>query len=459
MTTAPTDDSLDPRTGDLTAFEVAWDSNPRRRPWRAGVDALLTTQARADASARTGPHRHPERRRGRLGDARDRDHRRGHGRAGSYAGLLFAVDTADPAAGALMARTEERGTAIGNEIIFVELEWAALDDARAEELLASDDLAFCRHHLAAARRYRPHLLSEPEERVLSDKALTATNAWVRLFSELTSAITVELGGETIGLEQGLSQLMSPDREARRAAAEAVTGGLAPGLRTRVRIQHAARRQVDRRPYASTELDRARNLANEASDESVQALIDAVQARADIPQRWYALKARLLGLDRLADYDRMASVAESDEEFAWSEARDLVLDAYASFSPDLANAARRFFDESWIDAPLRPAKRPGAFCAYTVPSQHPYLLLNWTARRRDVLTLAHEMGHGLHAYLAREQGVFHRARRSLSRRPRRCSARRSPSAVCWRPPATRPHASRCSPRVSRARSRRCSGRWR
>jgi len=132
----------------------------------------------------------------------------------------------------------------------------------------------------------------------------------------------------------------------------------------------------------------------------------VQARYDLPQRWYALKAQLLGLPKLADYDRMASVATADEQFGWSAARDLVLDAYASFSPDLAAIATRFFDEAWIDAPVRPGKRPGAFCAYTVPSQHPYLLLNWTARRRDVLTLAHEMGHGLHAYLAREQGIYH-----------------------------------------------------
>ena len=153
---------------------------------------------------------------------------------------------------------------------------------------------------------------------------------------------------------------------------------------------------------------SRNLANEASDESVQALVDAVQGRYSIPQRWYALKAQLLGLDKIADYDRMASVASSDEEFGWDEARALVLDAYASFSPDLATAAERFFAESWIDAPMRPGKRPGAFCAYTVPSQHPYLLLNWTGRRRDVLTLAHELGHGLHAYLARGQGIFHQS---------------------------------------------------
>src|SRR3954470_8329372 len=311
-----------------------------------------------------------------------------------------------------MARAEERATTIGNELIFVELEWAEVPDERAEALLADDRLAFCRHYLASARRYRPHLLSEPKERILSDKALTANSAWVRLFSELTSAITVTIPidgeGTEVSLEQGLSQLMSPERDVRRGAAEAVTVGLEPGLRTRAFVFNTllVDKATDDRLRSYPSWIASRNLANEASDESVQALVDAVQSRYDIPQRWYSLKAKLLGLDRIADYDRMASVASSDEEFGWEEARRLVLDAYASFSPDLASAAERFFAESWIDAPMRPGKRPGAFCAYTVPSQHPYLLLNWTARRRDVLTLAHELGHGLHAYLAREQGIFH-----------------------------------------------------
>jgi oligoendopeptidase F len=139
---------------------------------------------------------------------------------------------------------------------------------------------------------------------------------------------------------------------------------------------------------------------------VATLVEAVRKRNDIPQRWYSLKARLLGLERIADYDRMSSVASSEEEFGWAEARGLVLDAYASFSPEMSSVARRFFDERWIDAPARPGKRGGAFCSYTVPSVHPYVFLNWTGRRRDVMTLAHELGHGLHAYLAREQGIFH-----------------------------------------------------
>jgi oligoendopeptidase F len=396
---------------DRTAADVAWDLEPLVDGRGAeGVDALFDdAEARAHALASY---------RGRIGELEvdelvelmrelETINDLG-GRAGSYAGLKFAVDTADPAAGALMARAEERGTAINNELIFIELEWAAVPDERAEELLADDRLAFCRHYLASARRYRPHLLSEPEERILADKALTANSAWVRLFSELTSAITVDLDGTVVSLEQGLSQLMSPERAVRRAAAEAVTAGLEPGVRTRGFVFNTllVDKATDDRLRSYPSWIASRNLANEASDESVQALVDAVQARYDIPQRWYSLKAQLLGLDRIADYDRMASVASSDEEFGWDEARRLVLDAYASFSPELASAAERFFAESWIDAPMRPGKRPGAFCAYTVPSHHPYLLLNWTARRRDVLTLAHEMGHGLHAYLAREQGIFH-----------------------------------------------------
>ncbi len=164
----------------------------------------------------------------------------------------------------------------------------------------------------------------------------------------------------MSLEQGLSQLMSPEREVRRSAAEAVTVGLEPGLRTRAFVFNTllVDKATDDRLRNYPSWIASRNLANEASDESVQALVDAVQSRYDLPQRWYSLKAQLLGLDRIADYDRMASVASSDEEFGWDEARRLVLDAYASFSPEMAKAAERFFAESWIDAPMRPGKRPG-----------------------------------------------------------------------------------------------------
>ncbi len=331
-------------------------------------------------------------------------------RAGNYASLRFSTDTADPERGALMARVQERGTAISTKLIFFELEWAAADDDHAEAVLTDPQLAFCAHHLRSARRYRPHLLSEPEERIDTEKSQSGSSAWSRLFGELSSAIEVPLPDRTVRLEEGLSLLSHPDRAVRQEAAAAVTTGLAPGLRTRAFIFNTLLldKSIDDRLRNYPTWLSARNLANEASDASVDALVAAVIARYDIPQRWYRLKARILRVDRLADYDRMASVASSEESFGWSEAKELVLASYGSFSPELATVAGRFFDEGWIDAPVRPAKRPGAFCAYTVPSHHPYVLLNWTGKRRDVLTLAHELGHGVHAYLARPQGIFHMA---------------------------------------------------
>ncbi|MBA3328551.1 MAG: M3 family oligoendopeptidase [Solirubrobacterales bacterium] len=330
-------------------------------------------------------------------------------RAGNYAMLRFSIDTADPALGALLQRVQEKGTAIETKLLFVELEWAALDDDHAEQLMAADGLDTARHFLRSARRYRPHLLSEPEERILTEKAISANAAWSRLFSEQVSAIAVPLPGEDepVTLDAALARLMSADRDERRTAAEAVTEALRPGLRTRAFVFNTLLhdKAVDDRLRSYPHWLAARNLSNEASDESVQALLQAVRGRYEIARRWYRLKAELLGLERLADYDRMAAVTADEEPVEWEEAKDLVLDTYAAFTPELGDAARAFFDERRIDAPPRPAKRGGAFCAYTVPSEHPYLMLNYTARRRDVLVLAHEMGHGLHAELARPRGVF------------------------------------------------------
>ncbi len=396
---------------DLTAAEVRWDLAPLLpAPDDAGLEQLLdAADAKADELAKSH---------GRV-DELDVDAlvdfmmglAEVHdvlGRAGSFAGLDFAVDTTDPARGARMMKVDERTALIGTKLLFFELEWAALSDERVEELLADDRLSFAAHHLRSARRYRPHLLTEPEEVVLTEKAVTGRSAWERLFDELVSAIGVTLDGEPTTLEAGLARLNAPDRSVRQVAASAVTEALAPGLRTRAYVLNTllAEKSIDDRMRNFGSWIASRNLSNEASDESVEALVSAVQSRYSIPQRWYTLKAQLLGLDRLADYDRMASVGGTESEVGWDDAKDLVLDAYASFSPELADNARNFFDNPWIDAPARPGKRPGAFCAYTVPSHHPYLMLNWTARRRDVLTLAHELGHGLHAYLARGQGVFH-----------------------------------------------------
>jgi len=333
------------------------------------------------------------------------------GRAGYYAALRFSTDTADPATGALLQRVQEQETAIQTTLLFFELEWAALSDERAEELLASEGLDFCRHHLRNVRRYREHLLSEPEEKILAEKSLTGAGAWTRLFEELTSAIEVDVAaddGPKVALDVALSRLSSSDREVRRGTAEAVTAALAPGLRTRAFLFNTllADKATDDRLRRYPHWLAARNLANEASDESVRALIEAVRGRYEIARRWYRLKAKLLGVERLADYDRMAAVTEDEVTFPFSQAREIVLDCYSSFSPELGAVARRFFDERRIDAPIRPAKRGGAFCASAVPSAFPYVLLNYTSRRRDVLTLAHELGHGVHFALAARQGIFH-----------------------------------------------------
>jgi oligoendopeptidase F len=343
-------------------------------------------------------------------------------RAGYYASLRFSTDTADPANGALLQKVQEQETAIQTTLLFFDLEWAALGDERAEELLAGEGLEFCAHHLRNVRRYREHLLSEPEEKILAEKSLTGASAWTRLFEELTSAIQVTLPGtphgaqagdvegEQVALDVALSRLALADPDARRTTAEAVTAALAPGLRTRAYLFNTllADKATDDRLRHYTHWLAARNLANEASDESVGALIEAVRGRYEIPRRWYRLKAQLLGVERLADYDRMAAVTEDVISFPFAHAREIVLDCYSSFSPELGALAKRFFDERRIDAPVRPGKRGGAFCAAAVPSVFPYVLLNYTYRRRDVLTLAHELGHGVHFALAARQGVFHQS---------------------------------------------------
>jgi oligoendopeptidase F len=393
--------------------DVAWDLDPLvGGEGEAGADRLLDdAERRATAFAQQHAGKVAELDGPRLAAAVQElsEIADAVGRVGSYAALRFSTDTADPANGALLQRVQERGTTIETTLLFFELEWAALDDDKADELLAADGLDIARHHLRTLRRYRPHLLTEPEEKILAEKAVSGRDAWSRLFSEVTSAIKVELDGEDepVALDVALARLTSPDRETRAHVAQRVSEALQPTLRIRGYILNTllGDKATDDRLRSYPTWISSRNLANEASDESVQALVEAVRESYEIPRRWYRLKARLLGVDRLADYDRMASVGGQEPAIGWDEARDTVLGSFGDFSDVMADGARRFFDERWIDAPVRPAKRGGAFCAYTVPSVHPYVLLNYTSKRRDVLTLAHELGHGLHAYLATDRGVF------------------------------------------------------
>src|SRR3954462_14482942 len=256
------------------------------------------------------------------------------GRAGVFAGLRFSTNTLDPERGALMQRVQERGTAIETKLLFFGLEWAALDDDKAEELLAADGLDFARHYLRMERRYRPYLLSEPEEKVLTEKQVSGRAAWARLFSEQVSAVKVGEAGEP--LDVALARLASGDPAVRERTAHGVndapgvSAARPPGLRPRAFIFNTllSDKATDDRLRGYPSWITARNLSNEVSDESVEALVEAVRARfADIPQRWYRLKAQMLGLPKLADYDRAAGVTADEPAFGWGEARDLVLDAF------------------------------------------------------------------------------------------------------------------------------------
>ena len=325
----------------------------------------------------------------------------------TFAQLRFSTDMADPARGALVQRIQEEYAAMSTELLFFGLEWAALEDEQAEAVLADAAVDRYRHYLQALRRYRPHLLSEPEERIMTEKSVSGSSAWSRLYSELLSGLRVELDGEEQSLEVALARLQDADRDVRRAAADAITAGLQPGLRTRTFVFNSILldKAIDDRLRGYPSWISSRNLANEVSDEAVQALVDATVSRYDVPQRYYRLKARLLGLDRLKHYDRVAPFSEETAHTSWDEARQMVVDAYSGFSQRAGDIVDGFFEQSWIDAPVRPDKTNGAFCATTVPGVHPYVLMNFTGDRRSVLTLAHELGHGLHGVLAQDLGLY------------------------------------------------------
>jgi oligoendopeptidase F len=400
-------------TTDLTAADVAWDIDTIL-PDGTSPEELFDRADRIAEELTSLRGRVGELDAGALADAMHTmaDLQDAMSRAAYHAMLAFSTATDDPARGAAMAAAQQRSTAVGTKLIFFDLEWAAADDDHVATVLADPRLDFCRHHLDNLRLSRPYLLSEAEETIVAEKSQTGFAAWTRLFDELTSAITLdlpdELGGSGVPLMQGLGMMQHPDRTVRRELASAVTAGLEPGLRTRAYLFNTLLldKSIDDRLRGYPSWISSRNLANEASDESVQALVDAVVDNYSIAQRWYTLKAKVLGVDKLADYDRMASVATADRDIGWAEGTRIVRDAYASFSPELAGIVDRFIDESWIDAPIRPGKRGGAFAAGVSPSHHPYVLLNWTSKTRDVATLAHELGHGVHFYLAREQGIFH-----------------------------------------------------
>jgi len=325
----------------------------------------------------------------------------------TFAHLVFATNMAEPARGALVARLGEKAAALDTQLLFFGLEWAALEDAAADALLSDPALDHWRHHLQSLRKFRPFLLSEPEEQIVTEKTVSGSGAWSRLYEELLGALRVTVDGEELSLEPAMAKLYDPDRETRRTAAEAITAALGPGLRTRTFVFNTILldKSIDDRLRGYPTWISSRNLANETTDEAVEALIEATTSRYDLPQRYYRLKARLLGLDQLEHYDRFAPIASDATLTPWDEARDVVVDAYSDFSDEAGSIVARFFDGNWIDGPVRPDKRTGAFCATTIPGVHPYVLMNYTGDRRSILTLAHELGHGLHGVLAQPLGYI------------------------------------------------------
>ena len=396
-----------PPTG---AEDVRWDLADLY-PTEADLDAALeATEADAEAFAERYHGRIAELDAGALADALDAlasIHDRA-GRAYTYAYLAWSTATEDASQGALLQRVREAYTRIGQSLLFVDVEWAQLDPDRAEALLSEPALAPTRHYLELKLEAREHVLSEPEEKVLAEKSVTGWSAWNRFYDETLGAARFEVRGERLPLQQATSMLHDADRSLRQDVHAGVTAGLAELARPLTYVFNtvlADKASSDRlRGYESWIA--SRNESNETDAASVDALVEAVTGRYDLVARFYDLKRRLLGLDEMADYDRYAPLDEAEAFIPWSEARTIVLDAYTGFHPEMGRIAGEFFERRWIDAPPVPGKRGGAFSHGAVPSAHPYVLMNYTGKLRDVQTLAHELGHGVHQYVSRGQGVFH-----------------------------------------------------
>jgi oligoendopeptidase F len=324
-----------------------------------------------------------------------------------YAYLLHSQDTQDHAAGRLLARVREASAERGARMVFFSLELAQINDAHAAALFADPDSAIYRHAVEEARKFRPHQLSEPEERVLTDFSPVGNASWVRLFEELCARIRVGIDGQELPLDAALNLLREPDRDVRRKASGAVTEALRGDIRTRGYIFNVLlqEKSIDDRVRHFPTWISSRNLANETSDEAVQALVDAVTGRYDVCVRYYRVKRRLLGVGELHEWDRYAPVSDTSRNLSWDDAKELVLGSYQRFSARAGKLIEQFFADDWIDAPVAPGKHGGAYCMPVTPHHHPYVLMNFTGKLRDALTLAHELGHGLHDRLASKQNLF------------------------------------------------------
>ena len=329
------------------------------------------------------------------------------GRIVSYASLLYAADTSDPKRQKFFGDIQEKITTISSKLLFFPLELNRLDDAKLETAMAKSELGHYRPWLEDLRKEKPYQLDDKLEQLFHEKAVTARGAWDRLFNETMTALRFDVEGDKLSLEPALNRLLDQDEAKRRAAAE----GLAKVFKDNVRLftlitnTLAKDKEISDRWRGFVDVADSRHLANRVEKEVVDALVAAVrEAYPRISHRYYAMKAKWLGRKTLAHWDRNAPLPEEPKQvIAWADAQKTVLTAYGNFSPRMADIAGEFFAKGWIDAPVREGKSPGAFSHPTVPSAHPYILLNYQGKPRDVMTLAHELGHGVHQVLANVQG--------------------------------------------------------
>jgi len=332
------------------------------------------------------------------------------GRIGSYVQLSFSTDTNNPAIGALLQRITEFNAEIEQQMVFFDLEWNQIEDDTAQAILNDPVLGKYRYVLEAQRRFKPYQLSEIEEQLLIDKSVTGSNAWNRFFTQLTSGMMFDFEGEKLPMPQLLAKIKDTDREVRRKMADSMTAGLRDKqmeLTYIFNVLAADKASNDKRRGYESWIT-SRNLSNKAPDNVVNALIETVTASYDLVARHYHIKRQLMGYDALYDYDRYAPLPlkGSDAFYTWQQAQAIVQNAFNAFSPDLAAESAQFFDQNWIHAPVMQGKRGGAFAHPAVPSAHPFVMTNYIGTTSDVMTLAHELGHGVHMSLSgRKSGLF------------------------------------------------------
>jgi oligoendopeptidase F len=332
------------------------------------------------------------------------------GRIVSFAGLVYAGDTSDPKHAKLYGDIQQKMTDASTHLIFYSLELNRIDDAVIEKAMADNPaIGHYRPWLLDLRKDKPYQLDDKIEQLFHEKSVTGRGAWNRLFDETMTALRFEVNGEELSLEPTLNLLQDADGSLRKAASEALAKTFKESLRTFTLITNtlAKDKEISDRWRGFQDIADSRHLANRVERDVVDALAEAVQAAYPrLSHRYYALKAKWLGLDYLNNWDRNAPLPETPHAvISWTGARETVLSAYHDFAPEMADIAKRFFDRNWIDAPTRPGKSPGAFAHPTVPSVHPYVLLNYMGKPRDVMTLAHELGHGVHQVLAAGQGAL------------------------------------------------------